>query len=278
MMQTTLRESLRFEGVGLHTGAHCRVEVRPAEADAGFTFALGSICFPATAEYIVDTSRATVLGRDGVTVSTTEHLLSALFAMGVSNAEIVVEGPEIPVRDGSASEFASAIAQCGLREQFARRRILDLEEPSIVRDGDKLVAAFPAPSFRVRYVGDFPQPIGTQYFFSEIAPAQYIEEIAGARTFGYLHEVEALLARGLARGGSLENALVFTPDGPLQPLRWPNEAVRHKVLDLIGDVALLGAWPRCELIAFKSGHELHSSLTTALRSRLRVPSAIGEQA
>jgi UDP-3-O-[3-hydroxymyristoyl] N-acetylglucosamine deacetylase len=100
-----------------------------------------------------------------------------------------------------------------------------------------------------------------------------VEEIAGARTFGYLHEVEALLARGLARGGSLENALVFTADGPLQPLRWPNEAVRHKVLDLIGDLALLGAWPRCELIAIKSGHQLHSSLTSALRTRLRVPYA-----
>jgi UDP-3-O-[3-hydroxymyristoyl] N-acetylglucosamine deacetylase len=125
----------------------------------------------------------------------------------------------------------------------------------------------------VRFVADFPAPIGTQYFCSEIDSERYVEEIAGARTFGYLHEVEALLARGLARGGSLENALVFTADGPLQPLRWPNEAVRHKVLDLIGDLALLGAWPRCELIAIKSGHQLHSSLTSALRTRLRVPYA-----
>jgi UDP-3-O-[3-hydroxymyristoyl] N-acetylglucosamine deacetylase len=273
MMQTTLRQSLHFEGVGLHTGAHCRVEVRPAAADAGLTFLLGSIRVPATVEYVVDTTRATVLGRDGVTVSTTEHLLSALFAMGVANADIVVDGPEIPVRDGSASQFASAIEQCGLQEQFAQRKIFDLEEPVIVRDGDKLVAAFPAPSFRVRFVADFSEPIGTQYFCGEIDPKQYVEEIAGARTFAFMHEVQALLARGLARGGSLENALVFTADGPLQPLRWPNEAVRHKVLDLIGDLALLGAWPHCELIAIKSGHELHSSLTTALRSRLRVPSA-----
>ncbi|HLY03435.1 MAG TPA: UDP-3-O-acyl-N-acetylglucosamine deacetylase [Candidatus Cybelea sp.] len=273
MMQTTLRRSLRFEGVGLHTGVHCRVEVRPAAAHAGFTFLLGNVSVPATAEYVVDTTRATVLGRDGVAVSTTEHLLSALFAMGVANADIAVDGPEIPVRDGSASEFASAILQCGLQEQFVQRKMLDLEEPVIVRDGDKLVAAFPAPSFRVRFVADFPQPIGTQYFSGEIDPARYVEEIAGARTFAYAHEVQALLARGLAQGGSLENALIFTADGPLQPLRWPNEAVRHKVLDLIGDLALLGAWPRCELIAIKSGHRLHSSLTTALRSRLRVPSA-----
>ncbi len=273
MMQTTLRHSLRFEGVGLHTGADCSVEVRPAAADAGFTFLLGSIRVPATAEYVVDTTRATVLGRDGASVSTTEHLLSALFAMGVANADIVVEGPEIPVRDGSASEFAAAIEQCGLEEQFAPRRILDLEEPVIVRDGDKLVAAFPAPSFRVRFLADFPQPVGTQYFSGEIDPKQYVEEIAGARTFAFLHEVQALLASGLGQGGSLENALIFTADGPLQPLRWPNEAVRHKVLDLIGDLALLGAWPHCELIAIKSGHQLHSSLTTALRSRMHVPSA-----
>jgi UDP-3-O-[3-hydroxymyristoyl] N-acetylglucosamine deacetylase len=273
MVQTTLRESLRFEGVGLHTGAHCRVDVRPAPADAGLTFLLGSTRVPAIAEYVVDTSRATVLGCDGVTVSTTEHLLSALFAMGVANADIVVDGPEIPARDGSASEFASAIARCGLREQSAERRTLELEESLIVRDGDKLVAAFPAPSLRVRFVADFAAPIGTQYFCSEIDSERYVAEIAGARTFGYLHEVEALLARGLAQGGSLENALVFTADGPLQPLRWPNEAVRHKVLDLIGDLALLGEWPHCELIAIKSGHQLHSSLTSALRTRLRVPSA-----
>lgn len=271
-MQATLRDSLRFEGIGLHTGARCRVELRPAQAGEGLTFILGSTRVPATVEYVVDTSRATVLGRDGTSVSTTEHLLSALFAMGVANAEILVDGPEIPVCDGSAGEFASAIDACGLRPQAAERKTLDLEEPMVVRDGDKLVAAFPAPCFSVRFIADFPAPIGTQYFFGEIGPELYREEIAGARTFGYLHEVQALLARGLARGGSLENALVFTPDGPLQPLRWPNEAVRHKVLDLIGDVALLGAWPRCELIAVKSGHELHSSLTSALRTRLRVPS------
>jgi UDP-3-O-[3-hydroxymyristoyl] N-acetylglucosamine deacetylase len=272
-MQATLRDRLRFEGIGLHTGDQCVAEVRPAGAGEGLWFSLGKTRVPATVEYVVDTSRATVLGRDGASVSTTEHLLSALFAMGVTNAEIVVEGPEIPVCDGSAAEFVSAIARCGLQEQNAQRKTLDLEEPLVVRDGDKLVAAFPASSFAVRFVADFPAPIGTQYFSSEIDGARYGEEIAAARTFGYLHEVQELLARGLARGGSLENALVFGPQGPLQPLRWPDEAVRHKVLDLIGDVALLGAWPRCELIAVKSGHELHRSITSALRARLPVLSA-----
>lgn len=122
-------------------------------------------------------------------------------------------------------------------------------------------------------MADFPEPIGTQYFSSEVDERSYRDEIAGARTFGYLHEIQALLDRGLARGGSLDNALVFAPDGPMQPLRWPNEAVRHKVLDLIGDLALLGAWPQCEIVAVKSGHELHCTITNVLRTQLRVPSA-----
>jgi UDP-3-O-[3-hydroxymyristoyl] N-acetylglucosamine deacetylase len=273
MMQATLRERLFFEGVGLHTGAPCRVELRPAQAGAGLYFVAGGIRIPATVEYVIDTTRATVVGRDGVSISTTEHLLSALFALGVANCEILVDGPEIPVCDGSASHFVAAIDACGLEVQSQVRRRLELSEPLFVRDGDKLIAALPSPSWRVRFTADFPEPIGTQYFSSEIDERGYRDEIAGARTFGYLHEIEALLERGLARGGSLDNALVFAPDGPMQPLRWPNEAVRHKVLDLIGDLALLGAWPQCEIVAVKSGHELHCTITNVLRTQLRVPSA-----
>ncbi len=272
-MQATLREALHFEGIGLHTGAQAAVDVRPARAGDGISFVLGGTRVPATVDFIVDTSRATVLGRGGATVSTTEHLLSALFAMGVSNAEIHVDGPEIPAGDGSSAEFLAAIVGCGLEMQGDARKILEIEEPFWLRSGDRMIAAFPAPSFRVRFIADFAAPIGTQYFDREIDSQQYAAEIAGARTFAYLHEIEALWARGLGRGGSLENALVFTPDGPMQPLRWPDEAVRHKVLDLIGDLALLGAWPQCEIVAIKSGHELHASLTRTLRTQLRVPSA-----
>jgi UDP-3-O-[3-hydroxymyristoyl] N-acetylglucosamine deacetylase len=270
MIQATLRETLHFEGIGLHTGARSAVEVRPAKADEGISFVLGATRVPATVDFVVDTSRATVLGRGGATVSTTEHLLSALFAMGVSNAEIHVEGPEIPAADGSSAEFLAAILQCGLETQGAPRKVLEIEAPFWLRSGDRMIAAFPAPSFRVRFVADFQAPIGTQYFDGEIDSERYAAEIAGARTFAYLHEIEALWARGLGRGGSLENALIFTPDGPMQALRWPDEAVRHKVLDLIGDLALLGAWPQCEVVAIKSGHELHAELTRAMRARPRV--------
>jgi UDP-3-O-[3-hydroxymyristoyl] N-acetylglucosamine deacetylase len=268
MMQATLRTPVRFDGVGLHTGAQAFVEVRPATPDTGLAFVLGSTRVPATAEFVVDTSRATVLGRDGVTISTTEHLLSALFAMGVSNAEIVVTGPEIPVRDGSSAEFAAAIAAAGIESQKAARATLRVESPVVVRDADKVVAILPADEFRVRFVADFPAPVGTQYYYGGVDAQTYEREIAAARTFGYLHEVEALRARGLALGGSLDNAIVFAPDGPMQPLRWPNEVVRHKVLDLIGDFALLGAWPLCEVVAIKSGHALHAQATRELRARM----------
>jgi UDP-3-O-[3-hydroxymyristoyl] N-acetylglucosamine deacetylase len=188
--------------------------------------------------------------------------------MGVSNAEIVVTGPEIPVRDGSSAEFAAAIAAAGIESQKAARATLRVESPVVVRDADKVVAILPADEFRVRFVADFPAPVGTQYYYGGVDAQTYEREIAAARTFGYLHEVEALRARGLALGGSLDNAIVFAPDGPMQPLRWPNEVVRHKVLDLIGDFALLGAWPLCEVVAIKSGHALHAQATRELRARM----------
>src|SRR5580698_400843 len=273
LMQATLRNALYFEGIGLHTGEHASVEVQPAQPNDGLCFVLGTTRIPAKVKYVVDTSLATVLGRDGKTVSTTEHLLSALFAMGVTNAEILVDGPEIPALDGSSAEFVAAILACGLETQPAPRRTFRLFDPFAVTSGDRVMIALPASAFRVRFVADFAPPIGTQYFCAEIDPETYRKEIAAARTFGYLHEVEALRARGLARGGNLENALVFAPEGPMQPLRWPDEAVRHKALDVIGDLALLGAWPLCEIVAIKSGHELHVSLTRGLRARAIVPSA-----
>jgi UDP-3-O-[3-hydroxymyristoyl] N-acetylglucosamine deacetylase len=280
MEQKTLRKPVRFEGVGLHTGVHASVEILPAPVDSGIVFvvqpegASEAVRIPAVAEFVVDTSRATVLGRDGVTVSTTEHVLSALFAGGVSNAEIRVAGTEIPVCDGSSREFTAAIETAGLEAQKRPRTVLGVAEPFVVQSGDRMVAVVPASEFRVRFVADFPAPIGTQYYYGTIEPAIYRDEIAAARTFGYLHEVEALRARGLARGGSLDNALVFAPDGPMQPLRWPNEVVRHKVLDLIGDFALLGAWPHCEIVAIKSGHELHALVTRELRARVPVASEV----
>jgi UDP-3-O-[3-hydroxymyristoyl] N-acetylglucosamine deacetylase len=266
--QTTLREPLAFEGVGLHSGVPCRVEIRPAAPGRGLRFVSSGVEIPALAEYVVETARATVLGKDGVTISTVEHVLAALFGMGVSNAELAVDGPEIPVADGSAKIFAEAIAASGTTTQREARDNFVPASPAFARDGDRVVAVLPAGALRVKFVGDYAAPIGTQYFDGEITPDVFLKEIAGARTFGYVHEVEALLKRGLAKGGTLENALVFAPSGPLRPLRWENEPVRHKVLDLLGDFALLGAWPQCEIVAIKSGHKLHCIMTQQLRSQI----------
>ncbi len=144
--------------------------------------------------------------------------------------------------------------------------------PMIFRDGDKLLVIAPASAFRVRMTVDYPQPVGTQYVEAEITPDAYRRDVAPNRTFGFLHEVESLINRGLAQGGTLENAVVFGPDGPLAPLRTHDEPARHKVLDLVGDFALLGAYPQCEVIAIKSGHKLH---VTALR-QLVAPAQSGE--
>ncbi len=263
--QHTLRETIEFNGVGLHTGAACRVRVRPQAANTGLRFRLGdAVTFPAHAAHVVETRRATVLGMGEHRVSTVEHLLSALFAFGVDNALIEVDGPEIPVTDGSAANFCAWIAQAGLESQRVPRTFCTIDAPMAFRDGDALLLLLPSDEFRVRFVVDYASPVGQQFFEGTIDAEMYEHEIAPARTFGYLHEVEALLANGLARGGSLENALVFAPDGPMTPLRWPNEVVRHKVLDLIGDFALLGAWPHCEVVSFKSGHRLHVKAVTEI--------------
>jgi UDP-3-O-[3-hydroxymyristoyl] N-acetylglucosamine deacetylase len=275
--QTTLRNAIAFEGAGLHTGAPARVRVLPAPAGHGLRFRVDdAVEFPARADYVVETVRATVLGVGEHRVSTVEHLLSALLGCGVDNALIDVHGPEIPVEDGSAKAFSEAIAAAGLATLHEARLRWVPTQTRVFRDGDKLLVIAPASSFRVRMTVDYPAPIGTQYVDTEITPELYRAEVAPNRTFGFLHEVEALVKRGLAQGGTLENAVVFGPDGPLAPLRSPTEPARHKILDLVGDFALLGAYPQCEVIAVKSGHKLHCTAVRELvGSSLRDEPAVG---
>ena len=265
-MQHTLGETLAFDGVGLHTGADVSVRILPQAPNTGLRFSLaGRPAFAATSDRVMETRRATVLGDGTSTVSTVEHVLSALFGMGVDNALVEVDGPEVPVLDGSAALYADAILAAGLVAQNVARARFTIDRPFVFEDGDAVVIVTPAETFRIRFAVDFAAPVGPQYLDYTIDPAVFRREIAEARTFGYLHEVEALRAAGLARGGTLDNALVFAPDGPLAPLRWPNEVVRHKALDLIGDFALLGAWPAFDVIAIKSGHKLHARAVAALR-------------
>ena len=277
--QTTLRDTIAFEGAGLHTGAPARVRIRPAPAGHGLRFRVNdAVEFPARADYVVETVRATVLGMGEHRVSTVEHLLSALLGCGVDNALIAVDGAEIPVEDGSAKVFADAVEAVGLATLHEARVRWIPTETRVFRDGDKLLVVAPASSFRVRMLVDYPLPIGTQYVETEITPEKYRTDVAPNRTFGFLHEVESLVKRGLAQGGTLENAVVFGPDGPLAPLRSPTEPARHKILDLVGDFALLGAYPQCEVIAVKSGHKLHCTAVRELvGSSLRDEPAIGQR-
>ena len=266
--QRTLRAPLVFEGPGLHTGIAGRTCVRPAEAGAGLRFRLadGRVEFAASAEHVVETRRATVIGKGEATVSTVEHLLSALFALGVDNATIEVDGPEIPILDGSSATFSAAIEAAGLVEQERTKRSFEIDRPMVFRDGEAMLVVSPSDAFRVRFAVDYAPPVGAQFLDASIEPEYYVREISSARTFGYLHEVEALRAAGLALGGTLENALVFDEHGPMTPLHWPNEVVRHKILDLIGDFALLGAWPKVDVLSVKSGHRLHALAARELRA------------
>jgi UDP-3-O-acyl N-acetylglucosamine deacetylase len=268
MSQKTLREPVLFEGPGLHTGIGGRVRVSPADAGTGLRFRLadGRVEFAARAEHVVETRRSTVVGHGEATVSTVEHLLSALFALGIDNAILEVAGPEIPILDGSSAAFCRAFDATGLVDQAREKARFAIDRPMVFRDGDAMLVVSPSDAFRVRFAADFAQPIGAQFFDAALERDFYVREIAAARTFGYLHEVEALRAAGLALGGTLENALVFDADGPMTPLRWPNEVVRHKILDLVGDFALLGAWPKIDVLSVKSGHRLHAQAARELRA------------
>jgi UDP-3-O-[3-hydroxymyristoyl] N-acetylglucosamine deacetylase len=241
--------------------------VRPAGGGEGYSFMLGRTRIPAVAEYASESPLATVIGHNGTTISTIEHILSALMGTGVSDAEIELEGAEIPILDGSAKHFTDAIERDGVVENPTPRCEFTIDRPYELREGDKAVIVLPSTEFRVRFVAEYDEPIGTHYFDSVITPQHYRAEIASARTFAFLRDVETMRAQGLALGGSLDNALVYDERGPMQPLQWPNEVVRHKVLDLIGDFALLGAWPLCEVIAIKSGHAMHTRVVRELRER-----------
>ena len=273
--QHTLSGEIHLSGVGLHTGSAAQLTLAPAPANAGFSFALADGSrIPATHQTVRSTVRCTTLGSPTAEVNTVEHVLAALAGMGVDNAVISIDAEEVPIMDGSALPFAQAIAGVGLTEQRVPRRVLELRSPYWVRDGDKLLVVVPAPHFKINFFVAFPEPVGNQFFETpDITPDYFLREIAPNRTFGFRAEVEALYSQGLALGGSLENAVVIDRDGYMGSLRFPDEIVRHKVLDLIGDFALLGMHPRCEVIALKSGHALHVAAVRELLAPYR-PAAV----
>ncbi len=269
MEQQTLAGSFTLEGVGIHTGARGRVTVMPAEVDSGRVFLVGDIAIPARADYVTDTSRSTRLGRDSASVSTVEHLLSALHAWGVDNAHIVVEGPEIPILDGSAAPFAEAVHSVGVLRQGKPAHTLTLRNPVSIEQGGTRLSAEPATGLHLHVRTTFEAwPEGSAEAEAEIhraATETYRTHIAPARTFAFAAEVEMLLKAGLALGGSLDNALIITPPhGYSAPLRMPQEWCAHKMLDLIGDLALANARLEMRVDAMRPGHRANVAFVTAL--------------
>lgn len=266
-LQRTIRQTAVVEGIGLHTGKPARLTFCPAPEGTGISFVRrdlpGQPYISPEAERVKATSMATVIGGEAFSVSTVEHCLSALAAFRIDNLIIELDGPEIPIGDGSARVFLDALLKAGFAEQNEPRTYTYITEPVFEGDQDKFAYVMPYNGLRVSCTIDFPHPaIGKQAMDVEITEQAFQREISGARTFGFMTEVEQLRARGLALGGSLENAIVLDQNGVLNPegLRWPDEFVRHKVLDALGDLVTLGAPLMGHVVLHRAGHDLMNRL------------------
>ena len=269
--QKSIRGPIEFEGRGLHTGKPVKMRLLPAPPNQGIVFSrldLATHALPARHEYLSGTRLSTTLSRNGIQVGTIEHLLASLAGLGIDNLWIELDGPEVPIMDGSALPFVEGILETGLLRQDAPRSFLSVLSPVSVSEGDKRLVIFPGNDLRITYAIDFPHPsIGYQERDFRMSGRVFTEEIAPARTFCLYKDVEAMRRQGLALGGDLSNAVVVGDDGVLTgSLRYRDEFVRHKMLDLLGDLALLGRPVRGHLVAFKGGHGLHAALVQKLAS------------
>lgn len=273
-VEHTLATRVQCTGIGLHSGKPVELVLRPAAAGTGVLFTRTDldppVRFPARAEWVVDTRMATTLGNGQHRLSTVEHLLSALAGMGIDNCSVDVAGPELPIMDGSAAGFVYLIQQAGLRPQRRMRRRLVIRKPIEVREGNRWARVMPSREFKVTVGIDYAHPaIGRQSLNSlRLTGQRYARRIAPARTFGFLKDVQMLQSHGLALGGSLQNAIVLDDSRVLNRdgLRFPDEFVRHKVLDLMGDLALLGLPLQGHVKAMRSGHALHQALVAQIRA------------
>lgn len=269
MFQTTIRETASAEGVGLHTGVFGHICLVPAPADTGIVFRrtdLENFAIEAQGCNVARVSYATSLMKQGVLLSTTEHLLAAIYSCGIDNVYIDIDSIEVPILDGSAEPFMQMLERAGSRRLRRKRRYLRILNPLEVREGDRRIGIYPADEFRVRCYVDFAHPlVGQQEIEMVVSPETFRNLLARARTFCFERDIEPLRSMGLIRGGSLENAIVLTNDGVMNgPLRFPDEFGRHKALDLIGDLALAGLPLLARVEAHKAGHSLHTQLVSRL--------------
>lgn len=273
----SLAAAVERSGVGLHSGGMARVRLQPSERPGYHVGWLDRPELPLQRlrpTQVCSTQLCTTLQLEGRRLATVEHLLAALAGCGVSQAEILVEGEEIPLLDGSALPWVEAIGEAGLGH-CGPRLAPQPTAPVTVHHGSSFAVALPGEGLRIGAAIEFPQPaIGRQVFSLELTPERFVAEIAAARTFGFLDQVEQLRAAGLIRGGALDNALVCDGEGWLNPpLRHPDEPVRHKLLDLLGDLALVGL-PQAQVFAYRGSHGLHTALATALAAALAAPATV----
>ncbi len=276
LKQRTLKAPIKTTGVGLHTGARVELGLRPAPADTGIVFNRADlaqpVAIPAKAANVGDTRLSSTLKAGGTSISTVEHLMSALAGVGIDNLFVDVSGPEIPIMDGSAGPFVFLLQSAGIVEQAANKRYLRVLSPVEIADGDKWARFEPFDGFKLDFTIDFPHPVfgsENRQVVVDFAKNSYAKEVARARTFGFMQDVEAMRAAGLGLGGSLQNAVVLDEFKVLnsEGLRYDNEFVRHKVLDAIGDIYLLGHPLIGQYTAYKSGHGMNNQLARALLAR-----------
>jgi UDP-3-O-[3-hydroxymyristoyl] N-acetylglucosamine deacetylase len=269
MYQTTIKKSVELVGIGLHKGSPVRLKLEPLDSNSGIVFYRSDVdvSIPLIPENVVDTRMATVIGKDGHVISTIEHMLSAVYAYGIDNLRIIVDADEVPVMDGSSASFCMLLDEAEVIEQDIPKRVMRIKKEVEVREGDKYVKLSPSPDLKYDFTIKFPHPvIKTQEYVLEFTKESYKQEISRARTFGFLHEVQYLRSKGLALGGSLENAIVLDEKKILNPegLRFDDEFVRHKILDAIGDMSLIGMNFIGNYEALAGSHDLNHKLTLAL--------------
>lgn len=277
--QKTIRRPVSTRGIGLHTGKAVELTLLPAPPGSGITFERadlpGAPTIPARPEHVVDVHYATTLARDGVQVKTIEHLMAALSGLGVDNLRVRLTGPEVPILDGSAAPFVALLKTAGIRRYLLRKSPIRVQRPITVRAGDRWIRIEPANRLVVEYTMTFGHPkLPAQRIVLTVNRETFVRDVAPSRTFGFLRDVQYLWSQGLALGGSLENAVVIGEEGVLnEALRFEDEMIRHKVLDLIGDLYLLGRPVHGKVTAHGAGHALHSQLAREILRQHRAAEA-----
>lgn len=269
--QRTVRDNISCTGIGLHSGKKVKMTIKSAPPDSGIQFIRTDLKVPqiikAHFENVIDTNLSTTIGINGTRVSTVEHLMAAFFGLGIDNVRVDIDGPEVPIMDGSAAPFIFLIKSAGIREQKKAKQFIVIKRPLRIQEGNRSISIKPSKELKISFSIDFPHPlIKDQHFDLQFSDSNFVKEISKARTFGFLKDMKTLMDAGLAQGGSLDNAIVIDEYRVLneEGLRYSDEFVRHKILDFIGDLAIIGAPIIGHFIIERSGHSLNQALLKKL--------------